>query len=547
MISAFGARAERYAQGLGEIDAIVAEQGHLVAAYREAVNRRVAGRPFYLLLFYDDQRGVLARSCAAPILQAFADHDMRLAAFRSVASGEFTLNQQRMRDIWSQPPAELAALGPELVGLADGLLVRSFAEYRRVEGIALRPRPFERVVVEPSLPAIGARRASPSVVIWAPQRPASDLAFEAFALTEFVGPVTAVCSGGSLATLPTIAFATIDDERCREALAQAGVVVCPDFGDPGDAIAFARAGFSVVAPASSGADEFVDGLTTYDVVSARMIWSAVATALGRPVGSVPPFAAPPPAPTAPALPRTVDPLPLVSVVLASRERPDDIARVRAELARQTYPNVELVVVDGDASALAEVVDATRGAYVAFLSADDRLYPDHLERLIGALLRYDAGAAHANTLVRYEQRNADGEWRTVGFNGRVFNATTFPSAALISTWIGGPSLVVRRDVVERASRWAGQRPVADQAFQLGLWQHAPVVWVDQFTVERRVREQEYITVLHSAGEMRRMYDELVPVDGRPMIGTLRAQMLESIAAQPHGIAFTATVTVDGPSP
>ena len=56
----------------------------------------------------------------------------------------------------------------------------------------------------------------------------------------------------------------VDDPRVADALATAGSVVLTDATDPGAAVGFARRGYGIVAPVSSGAHEFVRNAHVYD-------------------------------------------------------------------------------------------------------------------------------------------------------------------------------------------------------------------------------------------------------------------------------------------
>lgn len=567
MISAFGPTAERLAKRLPELEAIVCDPGFMSPAYVAAVERRVAGTPFSLMLLLDDPRASFALSVAHHILVSTADHDERQRAFQSLALGETIVNGQPAREIWPQLlPPDFA--GHELFALADAILVRSSVERARLAPFYRRSRPIVRVLAEPTVPRVGARRGRMSVVVWAPHRSGAETALEAFALAEFRGPVTIVCADGRLDTLAGPAFMPPDDPRMRAALETAGVVVCPDVGDPGEAVAFARAGFTVVAPVTSGAAEYIERLTTYDAANIRSLWEAVASAFGRPTGGVRAFAAPPPAPKIPALPASVVEPPLVSVVIPTYNRRADLERVLGTLARQIYPNIEVVVVNDAGEAVDDVVArypvarvvnqavnagvirttmaglrVARGAYIQFLADDDVLYPDHIQRLLGAMLRCDAAAAHGNTLIRYEERGADGAWETTGFNALVFNDSATPTDALLSTPIAGQAMLVRRDVFEQIGAWREDSLLADQEFQFRLWRAFPSVWVDNMTAEWTIREaSNFSRTVNSADELARIFNELHPVEGRPLVDADRARALNAVAARPPGYIFPASFLV-----
>ncbi len=114
--------------------------------------------------------------------------------------------------------------------------------------------------------------------------------------------------------------------------------------------------------------------------------------------------------------------PLVSVLVRTTGRPGMLREALASIARQTYPAVEVVVVeDGPAAAEAMIarefgglrvtyratgsrigrcaagnlaLSLARGAYLVFLDDDDLLYADHLETLVAAVQREGTLAAYA---------------------------------------------------------------------------------------------------------------------------------------------------------
>jgi len=181
-----------------------------------------------------------------------------------------------------------------------------------------------------------------------------------------------------------------------------------------------------------------------------------------------------------------DELPLVSIVTPTHDRPEDLQGILACLAAQTYANIEAIVVNHGAAPVGEVVaqfpfarsidvpaDAgalraaelgrreARGEYIGTLHDDDRLYPDHIERLVTGMLRSGAKIAHGARILRYLERDADDHWRTIGFNNRTS----------VSSELAGPATLVHRSVYETAT------------------QHYFAAFSDRVTVELRDRAGE----------------------------------------------------------
>ena len=515
MTRAFGSRAERYARRLpGDLHVIVTEVEHLAEAYLEAVARRERGAGFYGMILFDDRRATLAGGVVTQILQQTPDHDARLVHAAHYAGGQLPIAGRPAAEIWAAVPPEIAALAPDFFQLAGAMLVRSCAEAARWATLLPRLRPWHRVLCEPVLPDVRAGTNGASVVVWAPEERAETLAVVALALVDLPEPAVVVCAGGSLPGLPNLTFLEANDPAVPVLLGAAKVVVCPDVGDPGAAVACARRGCGVAAPLASGALEFVAGVACYDPAEPRSIIDAVGIALARPAEPRPVMAAPlPPAPSLPALPTATDGLPLVSVIITTYNRPDDLERALASAAAQTYPNVEIIVVNdagtpvdafvavvpnarlhdrpdngGMIAAIVSGYGVARGEYVFHVADDDVLYPDHVERLMGAMLRCGAVAAHGNTLVRYQRRSADGSFETTGFNAAAFSSSVSASEALISSPIPPQSIIFRRDVFEALGGRNVETFRSDEDLQLRLWQRYPVVWVDHVTSEWRAREK-----------------------------------------------------------
>jgi hypothetical protein len=143
--------------------------------------------------------------------------------------------------------------------------------------------PVERILASARIPSVErVRPEGPGVVVWAPLRPAVECALHLHGLAEFHGELTCVSSGGPPPSKSTATFLAPGDPRVSGALSRAAAVLCADPSDPSDAVAFARAGYGVVAPITSGAHEFARDVVAWDAMDARFLYTAAAVAVARP-------------------------------------------------------------------------------------------------------------------------------------------------------------------------------------------------------------------------------------------------------------------------
>lgn len=576
MIAAFGPQAVRYegvlrATGLADLEAVICDTGSLVAGHTELIERRYAGRPSYGMILSCDRRWQAIADATPAILHQYSrDYDLQCAALTSFGVGDLPINDGSVTSgsLWSEPAGEHErGLIAEFAQLAGALLVRSFAEYQRLVPLLKRPRAVETIVAVPSLPVPARERAErPSIVIWGPNRSPAEAAYHAFGLREFHGNVTCVTAPGPVPAGVTARFIESADPALRAVLATAACVVCVEPDDPGDAVAFARHGYGVVAPLTSGAHEFVRGVVPLKGEHLREVYVAAMIAAAEPAAARP-FATPPLAPQPPALPQ-VSELPLVSVVTPTYNRREDLGLALQSLARQTYPRIEAIVVNdggepvddlvagfpfarlvnspgnvGSINAVLMGVAAMTGAFLSLLADDDLLMPDHIERLVGALLRSGMSVAHGNTIIRYQEKNAAGEIETAGWNMSAFNDTATPTEALGSTPISGQALMFRREAWEAFGGMRGESILADQDMQLRATLKYSFAYVDAVTSDWGVRgDRNLTTKADSLPEIRRMYDELYPVAGRPLVREMRERIVAEISAREAGkFAFAPTVT------
>lgn len=554
MISTFGELAKQYALGLGDIEAIITEPRDLLPAFLEAVARRERGQSFYGMLLLEEQRANVIGAASLAILQQQTGYDERRLMFDYLQAGRVQINGRPSGELFGYVDAGMQQLAGEFFTMCSAVLVRSHTEYARLVSLMVRPRPFELAVNEPRLPPIERELPrEPGLVVWGPHLPSVELGVLALALSDFHGSVTFVSSdGGPIADLPTSTM-TANDPRVIPAIARASAIVATPAADPGFAIAFGRRGYGILAPQTSGAHEYVRGVVTYDPASVRGIRVGAAMAIAQPASlrrlpDLPPKLES----AAGALPVAIRELPLVSIVIPTYNRPEVLRECLTCVAAQTYPNVEAVVVNDAGTPVDDVVAAfpfarlvnleqnggcyvamregwqqSLGAFVQFVADDDWFYPDHARNLAFALLRSGAAVAHGNGLIRMQERMENDAFETVGFNARVFNDSTTPADAMISTPIAGHSLMWRREVFDEIGFWRTDIAIADQEVQLRAAQRYVFAFVDQVSVEWRIRGESSFEV-DGAAEMRRIFEELHPAPGRPLLRNMREQSITNVA-------------------
>ena len=577
MVSAFGPRASDFAQrpGLTDLDAIVTDVSGLPSALLEAVRRRERGQPVYGMVLWEDRRSDAILSTAAQVLRQVPDPDARPTTLDHLCRGTLNIGGgNTSSSLWATLDDSVVTTCNEFFLLTDAALVRSYTEYLRLLPLFLRMPRVETIVAEPVVPAVARSVPQrPAVVVWAPNRNSESVAYHALALVEFRGDVTCVTFDG--ATLPesSARFVAAHGPGAGAALATATCIVCVEPDDPGAAVAFARQGYGIVAPLSSGAHEYVRDAVSFNYTTTRELQVAVSIAIAQPA-SLRELPKPPRSPVRPALPGPPETLPLVSVVTPTYNRRRDLRHVLGALARQTYPRIEVIVVNdggenvddlvarfpfarainldhvGVLRAVIAGVEAVRGDYIQLIADDDWLQPDHIESLVGAMLRSGAAVAHGNALIRHQEREPDGSFATTGFTTLVFNETTSPSAALVATSIAGNAMIVRRDILDEIGTWTADSILHDQEFHLRAAQSYVFAYVDRMTAEFRSRGKHQLSpTVDGAAELRRMYDELHPVTDRPIVQERRAAALAAVAGRTmyEGHVFPATYMVSPPIP
>ena len=121
-------------------------------------------------------------------------------------------------------------------------------------------------------------------------------------------------------------------------------------------------------------------------------------------------------------PKVAEETPLVSVVLPTRNRPDFLCRALQSVLAQTYPAIEVLVVNDGGIDVQELITCldqkgiiryfnlpetversaarnlalrqARGRYITYLDDDDRYYPHHINTLVNQLQKSEAQVAYS---------------------------------------------------------------------------------------------------------------------------------------------------------
>jgi glycosyltransferase involved in cell wall biosynthesis len=131
--------------------------------------------------------------------------------------------------------------------------------------------------------------------------------------------------------------------------------------------------------------------------------------------------------------------PLASVIICTKDRPEMLVEAVQSVLNQTYPNVEIVVVNDGGTEVQQVLNplntkgnivylshpqtlersaarntgirAARGKYIAYLDDDDIYYPNHIETLVKFLENGEYKIAYTDAVMA-QQEKQNGEYVTV---------------------------------------------------------------------------------------------------------------------------------------
>jgi hypothetical protein len=546
--AAYGPLAERFARALSPSDpAIVFDPSGIAEAVRDCAARRFRNETFYV-------RAVLQREYAArvdailpSIVSSFSSTDERRFALEQAFGGTLQVNNQPIgaMTVYSSPALRLMQAA---VRLSDGLIVSSAAEQRRVQDILYTDPPtVKKELRDPLVPEPSQARSAgrDAIVVWAPHLSAASAAGFALALGDLRIPIV------------VISF-EVDLERAAQALSRAKVVVDANAFNADTSVALAAWNVPIVADVESGAGELLEGVRGFDRRRAASIFEAVSSALGA-APSIARRRDPPGAQT------QVAPLlrdgPRVSIIVPTFDRPAMLRDSLESIARQTYRNVEaIVVVDGGPrlDALAADYPSVRflymlendavascnaafsqagGDYVTFLNDDDLFFPHHVAALVTALERSGAAVANGDVLTAF-LRGSDESWLLYGLESNMSRAVE-ASSLLVSNQIGMTSCMFRRAAIADGLPFDAIVPLTrDYALWMRLATEYDFVHVESitscYTIRNQGARQQSIERSNLSLESYRVLYQRYPVENRPLLRQRREQILQSMSQGAMGL-------------
>jgi glycosyltransferase involved in cell wall biosynthesis len=470
VIKAFGERARRWAKSVQTSgNVIAADESAFLDAILEGVRRRARGESFGLAMFLDEDPNRFTRAWAAKLLSSAKTFDERRGVCGAIMMGAVMVDGKRQAELGGIQ-GEAFAHARALWCLADSAVVVSEAAYTRLAFVLGRSHGSRTEVVqgdvtvpEPTGPALDADH----VVIWAGNRSADEIAITLCALEELHIPVYVVCKGGRVPE--TIHRATV--AQAEPLLRSAAAIVDTSDDQPGTALALARFGVPLAVARTSGAQEFLAGVSPYDGWNRDLVLAATLRALSSAAPTVIAVSsAPPLSSRAKSRDRrngaTVrERAPRVSVITPSYNRRTLLPRALESIKRQDYPSVEMVLVNdageeiadiaerfgatlvnrnengGHGAALNSGIERASGEIIAFLDDDDIFFPDHLSSLVDALDRSRGVAAHADALMGI--RGAPDE--LVGFSSGAVSGVDIEETLVVCPFLGMISAAIHRDV------------------------------------------------------------------------------------------------------
>ena len=209
--------------------------------------------------------------------------------------------------------------------------------------------------------------------------------------------------------------------------------------------------------------------------------------------------------------KKIENLPLVTIIVRTKNRPTLLVEALQSIAKQTYPKIEIIVVNDGGSDVSEItlpfngvditvvlmqfpanlgrskaanagLDKATGEYIAFLDDDDWLEPEHIQPLLELL--ENPGNTHC--IAAYSSAQCIDQ--KTGAIIKLFNQSYNPVALKLENYIPIHAVLFNRRAIDRpaACRFDEKFDLfEDWDFWLQLQAHGNFIWNEKITANYRV--------------------------------------------------------------
>jgi glycosyltransferase involved in cell wall biosynthesis len=563
-LKAFGPIATAWAkQCPAHLPAIIADHVGVAHGMQEAVERKRAGSPFFVVPAIEDTRAIIARILGAKVLRNERDFDRRYDLFSALASTDgLSYGGRTFTNDFGLINRRSAISLRDFMRLGSALLVRSWTEYQRIVANVHGPagvwgeapqRSTRALYPKPQVPRWKAGFGGKHLVIWAPDSEPADVAFVSFGVENLHYTTYVVCRNPHRAQEFGLRATFVGLDEAATVLRDAVAIIAADISDPSPAVALAASGVPLAIASTSGAHEYIDGAAMFFPWDVRSVREAALVAFG----SGPPrlradatvemdYAAelvatqPPPTPNPP----------LVSIVVSTKNRRHLLPRALDSIAQQTYPNIEILVINDGGEPIADIVArypnakltehadskglltrlregtaAVSGKYCVAHSDDDYFFPDHFARCVYALERSGSVAARALLIVSFNEPGKDGRYHITGHT--VHDLYAYDPTELM--WGNNIGVVVQtRESILSGGLWTsdvGQAADWDCFLKLATLSDLPCIYAVTVNFDQRTDQTNYNNRGVAAWEedVLHLYAKY-PAHNRPLVEKMRLEVL-----------------------
>ena len=254
-----------------------------------------------------------------------------------------------------------------------------------------------------------------------------------------------------------------------------------------------------------------------------------------------------------------DAKPLVSVIIPTYNRPEQLKRAIESVQNQTYSRIEIIVVNnagaevesvvqalnaegdirlfkhatnkGPGAARNTAIHASRGKYIAYLDDDDIYYPDHVETLVNALETTPFQVAHSHAHRSHEARQGQRYVRTHKTTPYTMDVTH--EGLLVCNLVPILCIMHERACLDAVGNFDETLPThEDWDLWIRMSRHykflhvkrvtAEVTWRDDGTTMTSSRLQEFVTVPERVYQKYQSF-----VADKPQVAALQAQRLRDL--------------------